>query len=135
MLRIGRESAWVALLVIGLSPGAAAQFDCLEFSPPVLFDTSGDPTASPDNPRSRGAEVFSWGGHQYLLHGTGNELQMFQVDDPEQPGPGRDSNFHVPPYGDRDYNLFNFSVCDNCRFGAAGFDVQGLVLWDFGTGA
>ena len=26
-------------------------------------------------------------------------------------------------------------MCDDCRFGAAGFDIQGLVLWDFGAGA
>ena len=94
-----RVTPWLGVLVVAMVSSAAAQFDCLEFSPPVLFDTSGDPTASPDNPRSRGAEVFSWGGHQYLIHGTGNELEVFQVDDPEQPGPGRDSNFQVPPYG------------------------------------
>jgi len=134
--RCGRSpvTAWLVSAAVLVVPPAFAQFDCLEFSPPLLFDTSGDPSASPFNPRSRGAEVFSWGGHQYLLHGTGNELQLFQADDPPVPGPARDSSFQVPPYGDRDYNLFNFSVCDDCRFGAAGFDVQGMVLWDFGAG-
>ena len=135
MLRIGRESAWVALLVIGLSPGAAAPFECLEYVPPPLFDTSWNPLPSPDNPRSRGAEVFTWGGHQYLLHATGNDLQLFNIDDPSLPSAPVDSDFQVPPYGDRNYNLFNFSVCNDCRYGAAGYDVQGLVLWDFGTGA
>ncbi len=60
---------------------------------------------------------------------------MFRVDDPESPGLAVDSNFGVPPLGDRDYNLFNFTVCDDCRSGAAGFDVQGLVLFDLGTGS
>ncbi len=126
--------ASVALLVLYAAPGEA-QFDCLAFDPPLLFDTSGNPASSPSNPRSRGAEVFYWAGHPYLVHGTGNELEVFRVDDPENPVGGGGSSFDVPPWGDRDYNLFNFSVCDDCRFGAAGFDAQGLVLWDFGTGA
>ena len=128
-----RVSAWVVVLLFALVGGASAQFDCLEFLPPPMFDTSSNPAASPANPRSRGAEVISWGGHQYLVHGIGNELELFNVDNPASPGAGFRSGFGVPPYGDRDYNLFNFTVCDDCRYGAAGFDVQGLVLFDFGS--
>jgi hypothetical protein len=38
----------------------------------------------------------------------------------------------VEPFGDRDYNLYNFSVCDDCRYGVASLDVQGTVLFDLG---
>ena len=50
---------------------------------------------------------------------TGNDLQLSNIADPQLPTNTSVSDFNVPPYGDYDYNLREFAVCDDCRFGSA----------------
>ncbi len=123
------------VLVTMAVPSAWAQVSCASYSPPLLFDTSDNPMGTPWNPRAIGVRVWNRNGSEYLIANVGNELKLWNVDDPENPGVPEQSNFDVPPFGDRDYNLFGMDVCDECRFGIAGFDAQGAVLFDLGQGA
>lgn len=103
----------------------------LVYSPPPLLDTS----AAGDDPwvmRSVGAAPMRWQGRNYLISSTGNELRLWDVSDPEHPSFAGQTGWHVPPFGDRDYNLFNFAVCDDCRYGIAGFQSCGTVLFSLG---
>jgi hypothetical protein len=135
--RTTRLLAWcTAVVLLGGAGGTAwAQGGCLEFVPPLLFGGPGQIPPDPDVPaRCMGIDMFTLGGHRYLIHNLGNDLEIVRLDDPLDPGPPVDSSFGVPPWGDRDYNLFNFTVCDECRYGVAAFDTQGRVLFDLGTG-
>lgn len=118
----------VLILLAALPLGAQT----LTYVPPPLLDTS----AAGDDPwvqRSMGAQVIAWGSHRYLMDNIGNNLCLRLVDNPAAPGYPAQSGFAVPPFGDRDYNLFNFAVCDNCRYGLAGFQSCGTMLFDLGT--
>jgi hypothetical protein len=106
---------------------------CFEFLPPLLFDTSDNDSAVPSNPRVHAVQLLRWKAHRYALYHIGNDLAYRRIDSPPSFGTEYRSRFNVPPWGDRDYNLFNFAVCDDCRFGFAGFEVQGSVYFDFGT--
>jgi len=124
---------WVPLLaILFLVTGNIIGAECLTYSPPPLFNTSSNPEADPSNKRSQGITWMTFAGHRYLVHNTGNNLAAIRLDDPLNPGPTSSSNFRVPFSSDRDYQLFNFSVCDNCRFGGAWFDMDGSVLFDLG---
>ncbi len=112
---------------------------CLDWVPPLLHDTSGNAEASPSNPRIHGVETFYWGGDPWLVANNGNELLLWDISNPLQPTGPRASGLDGGYCGDRDYNLFNFSLCDDCRFGVAAFPScssfsLGAVLFDLGTG-
>jgi hypothetical protein len=124
--------AAAALLATSVTPLMAQ--DCLQWVPPLLHDSSGNPDAVPSNPRIFGTDVMSWNGTPYLLANQGNNLDMWRISDPQNPGPKSESYFRAGYLGDRDYNLFNFSVCDDCQFGVASFEQLGAVLFSFGTG-
>jgi hypothetical protein len=100
--------------------------------PPPPIDTSvqGD---APWVSRAIGAQTFSWRGRPYLAVNVGNELRIMDIANPAAPQGEGNSGFGVPPFGDRDYNLFNFSVADDCRYGVAGFQSVGCVLFDLGA--
>jgi hypothetical protein len=123
-----------ALLAVVCLCVCEASATSLEYVPPPWHNTSSTCAADPGIRRVHGGEVMTWRGRQYLVVASQLELGMAEL---RATGlaPLSWSRFGVPPYGDRDVNLFNFTVCDDCRYGAAGFDVQGLVLWDSGTGS
>ena len=100
--------------------------DCLEYQPPPWLDTSADPGA-PHVERSYQIEGLLWRGAEFLLVNVGNEISIFT---PEGTKRGW-STFNVPPFGDRDYNLFNFSVCNDCSIGVANYETQGSVVFEF----
>ncbi len=100
---------------------------------PLLHDTSDNPDGVPWNPRALGVLRWQRDGEPYLIANLGNDLAMWKINNPAAPGPKAESHFGVPPFGDRDYNLFSFDICDGCRLGIAGFDAQGMVIWDSGT--
>lgn len=120
------------VLLGGVCPGLAGTH--LEFLPPLWHDTSGNPAADPENPRVMGPGVLHW-GDAYLVYSDGNELRRRTIRGDGSLGPYSLSHFDVPPPSDADYILFNWSLCDACRFGIAGYNSQGTVLWDSGTGA
>jgi hypothetical protein len=62
----------------------------------------------------------------------GNELQLWNVTDPANPVMGSTSRFRITNLGDSDYDLVNYSVCDDCRYGIANFKLA-TVLFDLGT--
>jgi hypothetical protein len=119
-----------------LVPAAAAQPSCLRYIPPPLFDTSWNPEASPSNPRVHGVDLLQWGRHRYLVYNTGNEVALRLYNAPGNPGAVHSTAFHVVnggpvnSHGDRDYNLFDFTVCDRCPVGVAGYDAMGAVLFE-----
>jgi hypothetical protein len=121
-------------VLLALTASAADAESCFELDLPLLFDTSGNPTHSMDNPRAHGLDLMTWGGSGYLVLNTGNDLRLIEFSDPATPGVAVDSDFGVPPYGDIDYNLYRFSVCAGCRFGTADFARAGAVLFDLGSG-
>lgn len=127
----------IILLAVSLvvCPNVILADSCFELVLPLIFDHSSDPTSSPDNPRAHGIEFFLWNEVQYLALNTGNDLEVIEFSDPQNPGVPVASDFAVPPWGDRDYNLFRFSVCDDCRWGSADFDQAGSVLFDLGSAA
>ncbi len=125
-------SLCLAIVTLATAP-AWGQQSCFRADEPLLFDTSNNPNGVPWNSRVLGVKLLHHGNGTYLMYNTGNELALRNIDDPQNPGVPRNSNFNVPPFGDRDYNLFNFDVCDDCRFGVAGFDAQGTILFDLGA--
>ena len=76
--------------------------------------------------------VFEWSGSDQLIINTGNDLQLWDIDNPQNPFQGDSSSFGVPNQGDSDYDLMNYSICDDCRYGIATYKL-GNVLFDFGT--
>jgi MYXO-CTERM domain-containing protein len=133
-------TAFLFAAIAGVPDSAAAQ-DCLSVHPELLFDTSSDCDARPNNPKVYGLKVIAWQGHDYLLANNGNGLQMWNIDDPTSPQPHGTvwwctvNSTPLFPHGDLDHNLYNFTVCDDCRFGSANFSNAGSVLFDLGTGA
>ena len=58
---------------------------------------------------------------------------LWDITDPLMPVEVGESEFRVHNAGDSDYDLENFSVCDDCRWGVANFK-GGTVLFDLGEG-
>lgn len=121
--------------VVAATPTATPEpsTSCFGFSPPLLFDTSDNGSADPGNPRVHGLTDMSWYGQPLIAYSDGNEIALQKINDPLDPGPPKYSRFKVPPAGDRDYGLFGFSVCDDCRYVFAGYEMQGAVIADIGT--
>jgi len=80
------------------------------------------------------ASTFAWGATQQLAVNTGNDLQLYSINNPGSPVEGDDSNFGVGNQGDSDYDLLNYSICDDCRYGVATYKL-GTVLFDLGSGS
>ena len=121
-----------AALVAFVGPTSAQ--DCLQWVPPLLHNTSGNPSGVPSSPRILGTDAIYWNGAPYLVANNGNNLDLWRVSDPQNPGPKIESFFNAGVLGDGDHNLFNFSVCDDCQFGVASFEQLGAVLFSLGTG-
>jgi hypothetical protein len=103
---------------------------CQQFSRNLLPVTVCE--AMPDYDKYFIPRTFTRGGKDYLILNFGNELQLWNVTDPANPVKGSVSRFRITNLGDSDYDLVNYSVCDDCRYGIANFKLA-TVLFDLGT--
>ncbi len=67
-----------------------------------------------------------------LIHSTGNDLSIWNIQNPAHPKEVSNSDFQVGNLGDSDYDLLSWTACDDCRFGVATFKL-GAVAFDLGT--
>jgi hypothetical protein len=123
------KAIWSALAIA--APVVAQECGAIIGEP--LLNTSDNCSSQPEIDKAFAVDVFRWKNHDYLIANTGNDLQLWNIDAPLTPIEREQSNFHMPNLGDSDYGLLNFSVCDDCRWGAAFFKT-GVVLFDLGTG-
>jgi hypothetical protein len=123
-------AAVIASISLAVAVPAAA-LGCGQIVGQPLLDTSDNCSSQPELDRYFGTVVMRWKGHNYLLVNSGNELTLYNIDQPLLPVEVDESRFNVPNLGDSDYDLMNFSVCNDCRYGIAAFK-GGLVLFDFG---
>jgi len=122
-----------ALLASGPSP-AAAQGDCAQYKK-TLLDTTESCVNEPWRPRASSVQTFRWKGHDYLIFNRGNELALYQVDNPANPVYTDTSSFDFDNRGDSDYDLIRFDVCDDCQFGILAHKLERTVVFDLGVGA
>lgn len=122
----------LVLLIILTASIANSADGCIEYIT-TIFNTSGDCTATPSIDRILGLDIVNWNGSTYLVGDIGNELRLWNIDTPLTPIQTASSGFAVDTAGDSDYDLINFSVCDECRFGVTNHK-QESVLFDLGTG-
>ena len=125
-LFLGVFSWWAA------RPGFAQA--CIEYSPPPVFDTSSQGCASnPNIDRSFYPGVVRWAGSEILVHSSGNDLQLFDIDDPTSPELVESSGFNVGNIGDSDHDLMKWAWCEDCRYGLVVFKLAAVIV-DFGSG-
>jgi hypothetical protein len=142
--RLFYRSAWsiavasFVLLTIILPVSASGQ-QCLELDPAFLLDTSGD--APYLARRAVSTELLRWADHDYLIGNDGNGLVLWDIDDPSSPQ--LLTSRQLIGYGDallmpaaaREHNLFNISMCDDCRFAVTHSESVASIFLDLGTGA
>ena len=97
-----------------------------------ISNTSYDCTTISTNFRFMNNGIFSWKNKPFYITSTGNDLVVYDINGSYAANPRRvtGSAFHVPNQGDSDYDLLNFSVCDECQYGTANFKL-GLVIFSF----
>lgn len=120
--------ALICALALLVSPAAAG---CLVDA--GLLRQSLNCTGMPTIDKFFDPVTFSWKGKDYLTVNDGNELELWDVTDPAHPIAKGQSNMNVDNMGDSDYDLLNYSVCDDCRFGVGVWKL-GTVVFDLGTG-
>jgi hypothetical protein len=123
-----------ALVCAALVPAlpAAAQSYCQEWTQ-VLLDTSVSCVSDPRRPRAFGVEAFTWKGRDYLALNAGNELWIYNIDDPDRPVLTAESGFEFGTVGDSDYDLLEFDVGNDSRFAVLGHKKVRTVVVDLGT--
>jgi len=122
-----------ALLVMTPAIPAAAQGHCARWVD-TLLDTSDDCVSEPWRDRAMGIENLRWKGHDYVVFNRGNELSIYDIDNPADPRHVGTSAFKFGTRGDSDYDLLNFDVCNDCRYGVFSHKVKGTVIFDLGAG-
>lgn len=128
----------VVLCLIFLAPGfavpALAQY-CIDYDPPAVFDTTNyGCSAQPEIDRSHFPGIITWDENEILVHSMGNELELLNINDPEEPAYVVQTYFTVGNQGDSDYDLQVWAMCDDCRYGLALYKLA-AVIFDLGTGA
>ena len=117
-LRTAPILALVLFVVAPASP-AAAETHCTTWVDTLLTYENYPPSvqcvSDPRYPRSSDVETFRWKGHDYMIMNLGNELSIYNVDDPANPTHTATSDFDFGTRGDSDYDLIDFDVCDECR--------------------
>ena len=112
-------------------------------NPKLLIDQTAKCDAVPSLLRALGVFVFWWCGKPFLVCNTGNGLTFFDISDPLAPKYVSGSAKLTRGFaGDRDYNLMQFAIGDNCRYALAAFPGQGTwsekmgqTLIDLGDGS
>jgi hypothetical protein len=104
-------------------------------------DWQSEAPAMPSTPRAHALQVSWWHGVPYLFMDDGNGLRIYDISFPLAPQLVDSITFAcfdecpTAPVGDHDWMHRNFSVCDDCRYGAAQLWLAGTVLFDLGTGS
>jgi len=131
-----RAALIVALALAALTPAspAVAQGHCTQWVN-TLLDTSDNCVNEPWRERAMEVEAFTWKGHEYVILNEGNEFSIFNIDNPVSPSKVATSNFRFGTRGDSDYDLTQFDVCDECRYGVFAHKVKRTVVFDLGSGA
>ncbi len=113
---------------------ATAQSDCAVWID-TLLDTSQTCVNEPWRERAMGVQSFRWKGHDYIIFSRGNELSIYNIDNPVVPVLTVESEYNFGNRGDSDYDLLDFDVCDDCRYGVLAHKVKGTVVFDLGGGS
>jgi hypothetical protein len=129
------RGAFVALALFAVVPvpSVMAQGYCPVWTD-VLLDTSSNCVASPRRDRAFGVDTLTWGASEFLILNRGNEFSLYNINDPANPFSVASSDFDFGTRGDSDYDLVDFDVCDDCRFGVLAHKVKRTVIFDMGTG-
>ncbi len=122
------------LLTFTLATPVVAQFECAQYLD-TLLDTTDNCVNESFRDRASDVETFLWKGHNYVIFNRGNELSIFQVDNPSNPQTIDTSNFNFDTRGDSDYDLISFDVCDDCRYAILSHKLERTVVFDLGSGA
>jgi hypothetical protein len=132
----GTAAAAFSLLVfLSLASPVTAQTHCTNWlEANRLLDTSSNCTNEPFRDRSKDVETFTWKGHDYLMFSGGNELFIFNIDDPTNPDLVEESRFNFGTVGDSDYDLLRFDISDDSRYVVLGHKVARTVVVDLGVG-
>ena len=77
-------AAFSLFVVLSVVSPVSAQSHCTNWADRIL-DTSDNCTNEPFRDRSTGVETFTWKGHEYLMFNGGNELFLYNIDDPANP--------------------------------------------------
>ena len=130
-MNLSRGLALLAAALCILAPASpvAAQAHCPQWVD-TLLDTSNNCVAEPWRDRASDVQTFRWNGHDYLVLHTGNELSIYNIDNPANPGLTARSDFDFGTRGDSDYDLRNFDVCDDCRYAVLSHKVKRAVVFD-----
>ncbi len=127
----------ILVLLIGLTSllpgGLASAQGCFAFVEDFSYSPS-NCSAQPEIDRVFRLQAITWKEHKYLFVDEGNELKIFNIDNPLSPVSTATSHFNIPNFGDSDYDMESFTVCDDCRYGVANFKLA-TVLFDLGTGS
>ena len=124
----------LALALVAIAPAspASAQIHCTTWVD-TLLDTTNNCVSEPWRPRATDVETFRWKGHDYVIFNRGNELSIYNVDDPTNPTHTATSDFDFGTRGDSDYDLIDFDVCDDCRYAVLAHKVKRTVVFDLGA--
>ncbi|MEN8164982.1 MAG: hypothetical protein ABFS37_12695 [Acidobacteriota bacterium] len=98
------------------------------------MDNTSDCRAMPEVDRTFFPDTIHWNNDELLIHSTGNDLSIWNIQDPAIPAEVANSDFQVGNLGDSDYDLLAWTACDDCRYGVATFKL-GTVAFDLGTEA
>lgn len=115
------------------APRALSQDLCASWGPRLL-DTSDNCVNEPFRNRAKDVKVFHWQGHDYMMFNGGNELFLYNIDEPARPIKVAESRFRFGTRGDSDYDLLRFDVSDDSRYLVLAHKVKRTVVVDLGTG-
>jgi len=122
------------VLIAGLVPATDADAQaCFAHERNLNYNPT-DCSAQPEIDRVFRLQTITWNNHKYLFVDEGNEITVMNIDNPLNPVSGPVSFFNIPNVGDSDYDLLNFTVCDDCRYGMAVYK-SATVLFDLGSRA
>jgi len=127
----------VTALVLGMPLHGGTQ-QCHHITA-TIEDWTAEPPGFPSTPRAMAAEVQRWNGNEYLWLNDANGFFVYDLADPLTPTLTLEQKLACsgacitePPAGYAE-SLYNFSICDECRFGVAQLWIAGTVLFDLGV--
>ena len=122
------------LAAMAAAPSAAQDFSCI-VPTASLLNTSTNCTDEPFRDRAFQAQVFQGtDGSDHLMLNTGNELEVYDLDDPARPRKVDRSRYNFGVQGDYDYHLLGLFTCDECRYSVINHRIPTMVVVDLGTG-